>query len=282
MAAHELGIRAERARADHRIRRRVDVGDGREVPVDPNLAELGSDRRGDDAGQLGVVDGAECGGARVRAPRLPLQTRDVAALLVGGEQEIAPFRAQRGAKGREPLARRHVVREQHDATAPAGEKTPHPVRRGVSWKARKDAGGREPLELGGHPRTAPAVRPNAIRRWTSRKKITTGMAVRDEAAISAPQSVCRLEPRKYESHTVIVCLPWSFRRTRAKMYSFQVVMKANTEVATRPGPISGSRIFRNTPRRVDPSTIAASSSSFGIPIRKPRSVHTQNGNANVR
>ena len=29
-----------------------------------------------------------------------------------------------------------------------------------------------------------------------------------------------------------------------------------------------------TPRRVEPSTIAASSRSFGIPIRKPRSVQT--------
>src|SRR5205823_4913974 len=73
-------------------------------------------------------------------------------------------------------------------------------------EAREDAGRGEPLELA-HPRTAPAVRPNAMRRWTSRKKTTTGIAVSDEAAISAPQSVCRLEPRKYESHTVTVCLP---------------------------------------------------------------------------
>ena len=78
-----------------------------------------------------------------------------------------------------------------------------------------------------------------------------------------------------------VCFDWSFSSTRAKMYSFQVVMNANTDVATRPGPISGSRIFRKTPRRVEPSTIAASSSSFGIPIRKPRSVQTQNGSTNV-
>ena len=96
-----------------------------------------------------------------------------------------------------------------------------------------------------------------------------------EAAINAPQSVWRLEPRKYESQTVTVCFDWSFSSTRAKMYSFQVVMNANTDVATRPGPISGSRIFRNTPSRVEPSTIAASSSSFGIPIRKPRSVQTR-------
>ena len=32
-----------------------------------------------------------------------------------------------------------------------------------------------------------------------------------------------------------VCFPWSFSRTRAKMYSFQLVMNAKTDVATRPG-----------------------------------------------
>ncbi len=31
------------------------------------------------------------------------------------------------------------------------------------------------------------------------------------------------------------------------MYSFQVVMNAKTDVATRPGAISGSRIFMKTP-----------------------------------
>ena len=31
------------------------------------------------------------------------------------------------------------------------------------------------------------------------------------------------------------------------------------------------------PKRVEPSTIAASSSSFGTPAMKPRSVQTQNG-----
>ena len=69
----------------------------------------------------------------------------------------------------------------------------------------------------------------------SRKKITTGIAVSVDAAISAPQSVFRLVPRKYESQTVSVCFAPSFRRVRAKMYSFQVVMNAKTDVATRPG-----------------------------------------------
>ena len=76
---------------------------------------------------------------------------------------------------------------------------------------------------------------------------------------------------------MIVCLLWSFSRMRAKMYSFQLVMKAKTDVATRPGATSGRRIRTNAPSRVLPSTIAASSSSFGMPRMNPRSIQTQNG-----
>ena len=65
------------------------------------------------------------------------------------------------------------------------------------------------------------------------------------------------------------------------MYSFQVVMKAKIDVATRPGATSGSRMRENAPRRLEPSTIAASSSSFGIPSRKPRSTQTENGSTKV-
>ena len=68
---------------------------------------------------------------------------------------------------------------------------------------------------------------------------------------------------------------------RAKMYSFQLVMNAKIEVATRPGATSGSRILTKAPRRLEPSTCAASSSSRGIPIRKPRSVHTEKGSTKV-
>ena len=35
------------------------------------------------------------------------------------------------------------------------------------------------------------------------------------------------------------------------------------------------------PSRLEPSTIAASSSSFGMPSRKPRSVQTENGSTAV-
>ena len=59
-------------------------------------------------------------------------------------------------------------------------------------------------------------------------------------------------------------------------------MNAKTDVATSPGATSGSRIFTKAPSRVLPSTIAASSRSFGIPRMKPRSVQMQNGSTNVR
>ena len=61
------------------------------------------------------------------------------------------------------------------------------------------------------------------------------------------------------------------------MYSFQLVMNAKTDVATSPGATSGSRIRTNAPSRVLPSTIAASSRSFGMPRMKPRNVQTENG-----
>jgi hypothetical protein len=98
----------------------------------------------------------------------------------------------------------------------------------------------------------------------------------------APQSTKRLPPERSARNTVTVCLEPSWSSVLAKMYSFQLVMNANTDVATSPGATSGSRIRRKAPSRVEPSTIAASSRSFGIPSTKPRSVHTQNGSAKVR
>ena len=59
-------------------------------------------------------------------------------------------------------------------------------------------------------------------------------------------------------------------------------MNAKIEVATSPGATRGSRIRMKAPKRVLPSTIAASSSSFGTPMTKPRSVQTVNGRTNVR
>ena len=66
--------------------------------------------------------------------------------------------------------------------------------------------------LGRHPRTAPAVRPNAIRRCTSTKKTTTGSAVSEAAAISGPHSVPRSVVNE-ASQTGSVCLSWLCSRT---------------------------------------------------------------------
>ena len=101
MPGDELGVGAERARPDHRVRRHVHVGDRREVPVHADRSELGRDRRRDGLGQRRVVDGAERGAGGVRAPRLPLEPRDVAALLVDREQDVVALRAQLTAQRRE-------------------------------------------------------------------------------------------------------------------------------------------------------------------------------------
>jgi hypothetical protein len=85
---------------------------------------------------------------------------------------------------------------ENDAAEPLGKPSPNPVRRSRSLEPREDARGGKPLEVWTHALTAPAVSPKAIFRWTSRKKITTGMAVKVEAAMRPPQSVFRLVPVK--------------------------------------------------------------------------------------
>jgi hypothetical protein len=87
---------------------------------------------------------------------------------------------------------------------------------------------------------------------------------------------------KFASQIVSVCFSGDCKSTYARMYSFQAWMNAKIEVATSPGATRGSRIRRKAPKRVLPSTMAASSSSRGTPAMKPRRVHTQNGRTNVR
>src|SRR6185436_1072274 len=83
---------------------------------------------------------------------------------------------------------------EHDPAETVREAPPHPVGHGRAFEAGKDAARRESLEVGHQALTAPAVKPNAILRCTSRKKMTTGIAVSVEAAMSPPQSVSRLVP----------------------------------------------------------------------------------------
>jgi len=51
-------------------------------------------------------------------------------------------------------------------------------------------------------------------------------------------------------------------------------MNAYTDVATRPGPSSGNVTRQKAIHRLQPSTMAACSRSSGMPLMKPRSVHT--------
>ena len=208
MPRDELPGRTERADPDHRVERvRVHVRDGREVQVHADLGEIRSDRRRHLLGELDVVDGAEGGVSRVGAAGGGLEPRHVAALLVDPDEDGIALRPERSGQGGELLAALDVPREEDDPAEPLPQPTKHPVRRARPLEAREDAREREPVELGGcHPLTEPAVSPNAILRCTSRKKITTGIAVSVDAAISAPQSVFRLDPVKYESQIVSVWL----------------------------------------------------------------------------
>ncbi len=127
-------------------------------------------------------------------PRRRLEPCHVAALLVDRDDEVLAFRAQLGGQCTELLAALDVPGIEHDAAEPVREAPSHPVGHGRALEAGKDAARRESLEVGHQALTAPAVRPNAILRCTSRKKMTTGIAVSVEAAMSPPQSVARLVP----------------------------------------------------------------------------------------
>src|SRR5207248_2021746 len=133
----------------------------------------------------------------------------------------------------------------------------------------------------GHAVGQPDVVDRSERQVAGERRATVGLEPSHVAAllVDRDQHIAQLAAEIRQP--VTVCLDWSLSSTRAKMYSFQDVMNAKTEVATSPGAISGSRIRTKAPRRVDPSTIAASSSSFGIPMMNPRSVQTENGSTNV-
>ena len=187
VASDEGSVGAERAHADHGVGGvDVDVGDGCEIEVDAGRRKLGRDRRGDALRQLDVVHRPERGVPRVRTARHGVQPRHVAAFLVERDQELGALGAQRARERDELLAIAHVRAEEHDAADALGDELQEPVGRLRPFEA-----GEEALD---HPRTAPWVRPKAIRRWTSRKKTTTGIAVNVDAAISPPQSVPRAVP----------------------------------------------------------------------------------------
>ena len=207
MARDQSWVGAERANADNRVRRVDDqVRDRREVEVHTDSSQLAADRGGHTPGQRDVVHGAECEVPRERAPIRGLEPRDVPALLVHGHEESRQRRGQLG----HLLRIADVPREEHDPAVPTA---PHPFRRGQAVEAREQARCRCGLEPAlAHPRTAPAVNPKAILRWTATKKKTTGNAVSVAPAIRGPQAVPR-SPVNEASQTVSVCLLGSWSST---------------------------------------------------------------------
>ena len=123
-----------------------------------------------------------------------LEPRHVAALLVDRHDRVGAVRAHRGGELGDLVALGDVTREKDGAAEAALEPRAQPVRRRQAVKSRQQAGRREAFELGAQPLTAPDVRPNAIFRCTSRKKIMTGSAMSVAPAMSPPQSVLRLVP----------------------------------------------------------------------------------------
>ena len=151
----------------------------------PTRAELVGERPGDRLGQLDVVDRAERERPGTELPRVASSrvtsppSSSIATTVAADTRSEAVSRCSCSGSS-------HVAREEHDPTETVVELAEEPVR---AQRAPRTRAGcrrvREPFERGAHPLTAPAVRPNAIRRWTSRKKTTTGIAVSVEAAISA-------------------------------------------------------------------------------------------------
>ena len=195
VSGDELSVRAERANPDDRVERvRVHVRDGREVEVDPGSSELRAHGRPDALGQVDVVHDAERAVPRVRASGRGLEPRHVATLLVDRDQQVVALGAQVVRQRAQLLGALDVPCVQDDAAEAFSEAPANPVGRHRAFEAGKDAARGQSLELGVHALTAPAVSPNAIFRCTSRKKITTGIAVSVDAAISPPQSMLRLVP----------------------------------------------------------------------------------------
>ncbi len=162
----ELWVVAERADPDHRVQGiRIDVCNRSELEIEPDPGKVAAHSTGNRAGELGVVDCAECVGAGVGAAPCELETRYITALLVQTDQQVRAFGAEPVRKATRRLLIADVAREEDDPAEPGGELTKDPVRCHETLEAREQACGRESFELGAHPYlTAPAVSPKTIRR----------------------------------------------------------------------------------------------------------------------
>ncbi len=194
MPGDELGARSERAHADDGVQGvGVDVRNGCEIVGDADGTELVGERLGNRFRELDVVDHAEGELTGNRASASRLQPGDVASLLVDRHDRRGRY-PKRGGQPVELVRVLHVAREEHHPTETVVELAEKPVRGSEPREPGQNARVRKPIDRVAHPLTAPAVRPNAICRCTSRKKTTTGIAVSVDAAMRPPQSVLRLVP----------------------------------------------------------------------------------------
>ena len=174
----------------------------------PARGEVGGHRAGHRPRQLDVVDDAERPVSGIRAACLAPR---------GASRRRPPRRWRPRARAARPAVRRSANaavpgrarsrrrgRRRRAPPRAGGESSPAAPRRGSRAAGSPGRGARARRPSRRHPLTAPDVSPNLIRRCKSRKNATTGIAVSVDAAIRPPQSVLRLPPVKYESHTVSV------------------------------------------------------------------------------
>ncbi len=104
---------------------------------------------------------------------------------------------------------------------------------------------------------------------------------RTPAAIWLPNGVSYVvAPVNFEMVTGAVCMPGLLVIDRAMRNSFQAAMNVMIAVVKIPGAASGMMTLRNAWPRVQPSTIAACSSSSGICRKNVVRFHTASGSAN--
>ena len=129
-----------------------------------------------------------------RAARLGLEAGDVAALLVDRDDRRRRDTRSDSVSAWSCSGSATLRAKRTTPPRPSSSSRRSQSRRRRAGEPGQDAPVRQAFERVAHPLVAPAVRPKAILRWTSRKKATTGIAVSVEAAISPPQSVLRLVP----------------------------------------------------------------------------------------
>src|SRR4029079_4707831 len=116
---------------------------------------------------------------------------------------------------------------------------------------------------GGYSFTAPKVRPATMLRCTSEKMISAGISVKIEIAAILPHCVPVVVT--YSERPVVMVRALKLVRVAASRNSFQAKTQIRISVTARPGLASGQTTSRIVCHVEQPSTVAASSSSFGTP-----------------